>query len=216
MENLRIFINSNDIKKYLLSHKDDKNLKYKEALFLKYLDDTNMYTKEKFEMGGIDTNNKELLTFEKYIELIKKSNNIETSDISLMLVPALGLNGLYTGDIDIGVKYIYNYARLLDENANMEKVIKEAIYRLRNYSKEYYNSMNKIDYPIKEIGIFNDTLGRYAKLRNIGVINYNGRDFSLIGKDRCEKELASYSEIYGSDAVEIIKDYTKELKKDYL
>ena len=213
MENLRIFINSNDIKKYLLSHKDDKNLKYKEALFLKYLDDTNMYTKEKFEMGGIDTNNKELLTFEKYIELIKKSNNIEVADISLMLVPALGLNGLYAGDIDIGVKYIYNYARLLDENANMEKVIKEAIYRLRNYSKEYYNSMNKIDYPIKEIGIFNDTLGRYVKLITLGLINFTGKDFSLIGKDRCEKELEIYSQIFGTEPVSIIREYVKNLKK---
>ena len=39
MDNLKIYIDSKDIDKYLLNHKEDKKIKYKEALFIKYLKD---------------------------------------------------------------------------------------------------------------------------------------------------------------------------------
>lgn len=214
MDNLKIYIDSKDIDKYLLNHKEDKKIKYKEALFIKYLKDIsyNEYGKKSLSLF-LDPCPED---FDTYISRIKKKHSPDIEDISLILVPALGLNGLYTGDINVGINYINNYARLLDDSANMEKVIKETMYRLRNISKEYANNHNNIDYPIKQIGVFNDILGRYAKLRNLGIIDYNGSDFSLIGKDRCEKELENYTDVYGYNTVEIIKEYTKELKKDFL
>ena len=213
MENIKVYIKQNDINNYLLKHKDDETLKYKEALFLNYLEESEYDTEEKREMLGINLDST-TYNFQDYINNLKKKHSPTVKDISLILVPSLGLNSLYAGDINIGVNYIYNYARLLDDNANIEKVIKESIYRLRNISKEYYSRYEGVDYPIREIGVLNDTLGKYAKLRHIGIINYNGSDFSLIGKDRCEKELESYASIYGFDTVEIIKEYTKELKRN--
>lgn len=213
MDNLNIYIKQKDVNKYLLRHKDEEQLKYREALFLNYLEESSYDTEEKREILGVDLDST-AYTFEEYISDLKKKHSPTVKDISLILVPALGLNSLYAGDINVGVNYIYNYARLLDDNANIEKVIKEAIYRLRNVSKEYYSRYENVDYPIREIGILNDTLGKYARLRHIGIINYNGSDFSLIGKDRCEKELESYGKIYGFDTVETIKEYTKELKRE--
>ena len=215
MKNLKINIKEDDIKNYLLKHKDDENIKYKEALFLKYLDDTSFDTEEKREILGVNIDST-TYNFNEYIANIKEKHSPSTEDISLILVPALGLNSLYAGDINISINYINNYARLLDDNANIEKVITESIYRLRNISKEYAKRHTGIDYPIREIGILNDTLGKYAKLRHMGIIDYNSSDFSLIGKERCEKELESYSKIYGFDTVETIKEYTKELKREYL
>lgn len=214
MENLKIYIKSSDIKKYMLLNSD--KLKYKEALFLRYLDDTDKNTKEKYEMINIDACGRDLFSFDKYLYIISENHIIQTADIALMLVPALGLNSLFTGDINIDSSSICNFASLLDYNAGMEKVIKEAIERLRFYSKEYANSKNEIDYPIKEIGIFNDILGMYVKLRNYGIIAFNGSDFSLIGKNRCMEELDSYSNIYGAEPVEIIKEYAKELKEGHI
>ena len=215
MKNLNIYIKEKDIKSYLLKHKNDKKIKYKEALFLKYLDDTEFDTEEKKEMANISIDSN-AIDFNTYINCLKDKHSPTVEDICLILVPALGLNSLYAGDINISIDYINNYARLLDDNANMEKVVKESLYRLRNISKEYSLRHKGVDYPIREIGVLNDTLGRYAKLRHNGIIEYNGSDFSFIGKDRCEKELESYSNIYGYDTVEIIKEYTKELRRKYL
>lgn len=197
MKNLKIY--EENIDKYLLENKE--NLKYKELLFIKYLENNK---DDKYD------------SFNDYLNNIKEKHSPDINDICLILVPALGLNSLYTGDTNIDQNYINNYARLLDDNADMEKVLKETIYRLRNISIEYASNHNDIDYPIKQIGIFNDILRRYVKLRCMGIIGEKSNDFSLIGKDRCKKELEVYSDIYGNDTVEIIKEYTKELKRDYL
>ena len=224
MRNLKIYINDKDVDKYLLLHKNDSNFKYKEALFLKYLDDTDDKTFEKTEMllsksndklGFYERHNvKNLFSFEKYLELTSAGKFIDIKDICIMLVPALGLNSLYTGDIKIGLRYINNFSYLLDVDTT--SLIQEAVFRLRRYSKEYDNNLDKseIDLNLKRIGIFNDTLGNYARLRHLGIIDYREDDFSLIGKDRCNQELEMYSQIFGSEPVEIIKEYAKELKKE--
>ena len=216
-----INITEEDKNKYLIAHKKDSDIKYREALFLKYLDDTDDKTLEKVEMYLKKLDDKsefykknnvtDLFNFRRYLELIRSCRNIDVYDISLMLVPALGLNNLFIGDIKISSDYINNFSYLLDMNAIL--LVEGAIYRLRNYSKEYDRSCSGgMDKSIKNIGIFNDTLGNYVRLRNLGIIEYN-YDFSFIGKDRCEIELYEYSEIYGKEPVEIIKEYAKELKK---
>lgn len=219
---MKINVTQEDIDKYMLAHKSDIDIKYKEALFLKYLDDTDDKTLEKVEMyvKKLDdksefykkTNVTDLFNFKKYLELISSCRNIDVYDISLMLVPALGLNNLYVGDIEIESNYINNFSYLLDMNTIL--LVEGAIFRLRNYSKEYDRSCTGgMDKSIKNIGVFNDTLGNYVRLRDLGVIDYPNDDFTLIGKDRCEVELYEYSEIYGKEPVEIIKEYAKELKK---
>ena len=218
---MQININKQDIDKYMLIHKNDGNIKYREALFLKYLNDTDNKTFEKAEMYLKKIKDKEefyrcydvfeLFNFNKYIELISSCRNIDIYDISLMLVPALGQQELYAGDIKIGYKYIQNFSYLLDMDT--VSLINGAVYSLRNYSKEYDNSyISKIDLDIKRIGILNDTLGNYVRLRKLGIIEHREDDFTLIGKERCEKELEKYSEIYGEEQVEIIKEYAKRLK----
>ena len=222
MNNLKLYINDKDIDKYLLLHKNDETIKDKEALFLKYLSDTDDKTFEKTEMYLAKTSDKlgfyekhniiNLFTFKEYLEIIKEGKFIDINDICLMLVPALGLNSLYVGDIKIGLRYINNFSYLLD--IDTISLVKDAVYRLRRYSKEYDNNLDKyeLDLDIKRIGVFNDTLGNYARLRHIGIIDYTGDDFSLIGKERCEKELEEYANIYGNEPIEIIKEYVKELK----
>ena len=225
MNNLKLYINNKDVDNYLLLHKNDERFKYKEALFLKYLADTDNKTFEKAEMYLAKSNDKlgfyekfnvrNLFSFKKYLDLVNEGRFIDINDICLMLVPALGLNSLYVGDIKIGLRYINNFSYLLD--IDTVSLVKDAVYKLRRYSKEYDNNLDKyeLDLDIKRIGVFNDTLGNYARLRHIGIIDYTGDDFSLIGKERCEKELEEYANIYGDKPVEIIKDYVKELKKKY-
>lgn len=214
MENLNLYVEYEDILNYFLHHKEEKNLKYKEALFIKYLEDNSFNDYEKKEKIGLHIDFP-CDNFETYINNLKEKHNPDISDISLILVPALGLNKLYTGDTNTKLNYINNYTGLLDDSADIEKVITETIYRLRDISDEYTNNHSDIDYPIKQIGIFNDTLERYVILRKKGIIDYNN-DFSLIGIDRCNKELDIYKDIYGSDTIETIKEYTKELKRNYL
>lgn len=213
MENFEIYIKSNDISNYMLEHKE--NLKYKEALFIKYLEDNAKDDYEKKQKIGLHINYP-CDNFDTYLRKLRNKDNLDISDISLILVPALGLNNLYTGDVNNDDNYINNYARLLDDNADMEKVLMEAIYHLKNISNEYSNSLNDIDSSIKQLATFNETLRKYIKLRKIGIIESNNNDFSLIGKDRCNKELDIYTTIYGFYTVNIIKNYTKELKRNYL
>jgi len=223
MENLKVYITNDDIKKYLLIHKEDENIKYKEVLFLKYLNDTDYRTLEKFDMYLRHVKDRksfyekynilDLFTFDKYVSIISQYHNIELEDIMLMLIPILELNDLFISDINKDNSYINNYSYLLNPVIKIEDFINELIFNLKGLSKEYKNSAGKniVDLNIKRIAVFNDILDDYINLHEAGIINSND-NFSLIGKERCEQEIASYSEIYGNRPIEIIESYVKEIK----
>ena len=84
MENIKVYIKQNDINNYLLKHKDDETLKYKEALFLNYLEESEYDTEEKREMLGINLDST-TYNFQDYINNLKEKHSPTVKDISLIL-----------------------------------------------------------------------------------------------------------------------------------
>ncbi len=96
MDKIVLEITEQDIKKYIGSHSDDKNLEYRKELLIKYLKESETLTRESYEilMGKIFPDQLEesqiptiLPSFEDYTSSIR---NLDMSGICHILIPSLG------------------------------------------------------------------------------------------------------------------------------
>lgn len=198
MENIKFEITKQDIKEYLKQHKDDESIKFKEAMFVKYMREQESLTKESLEIlmcmyngedikpSGIymecprstDKMFYELPDFNKYLKQIE---NLDISGICHILIPTITYYNENKPSIPIGV--INNYLRELAYKFN--------ICVDDNLGAIVRNTI--INYRIC------DELGVAEDLDFIPFIIPFKMD-----KEQSEKRLQEYVNIYGKEKVKVI------------
>lgn len=198
MENIKCEITEQDIREYLKKHKNDEAIKYREAMFVKYIRERRIITcesleilmqKYNFEDDRIDgiyhrdnygiLKSESLINFSSYLDGI---NNLDISGICHILIPTLGY-------YDTASK---NFSLITNE------IAKELEINGRNFDEALRTAID--NYCVSDlINIYREEHFGFTLER-----------ISLMKKNRCRKELMEYSHIYGEDNVKQIRKIIKE------
>ena len=198
MENIKFEITEQDIREYLKKHKNDEAIKYREAMFVKYIRERQVITcesleilmqKYNFEDDRIDgiyhrdnygiLKSESLINFSSYLDGI---NNLDISGICHILIPTLGY-------YDTASK---NFSLITNE------IAKELEINGRNFDEALRTAID--NYCVSDlINIYDEEHFGFTLER-----------ISLMKKNRCRKELMEYSQIYGEDNVKQIRKIIKE------
>ncbi len=198
MENIKFEITEQDIREYLKKHKNDEAIKYREAMFVKYIRERQVITcesleilmqKYNFEDDRIDgiyhrdnygiLKSESLINFSSYLDGI---NDLDISGICHILIPTLGYYDTASKNFSLITNEI---AKELEINGrNFDEALRTAIdnYCVSDLINIYYEEH------------FGFTLEK----------------ISLMKKNRCRKELMEYSHIYGEDNVKQIRKIIRE------
>ena len=201
MENIKFEINEQDIREYLKKYENDEAIKYKEAMFVKYMranqekitKESLVILMEKYNFKdsrvdgiyyidnhrGLKSNN--LFDFGSYLKSIKK---LDISGICHILIPALG----YYNASEFYNRIFYSIANGVVEKMKMNDIMFEFILKKAIE-----------DYCISDLISINSEKHQKFTLKKI----------NLMEKNRCEKELIEYSSIYGKTKVKQICDIVK-------
>ena len=198
MEKIEFEITEQDIEEYLKQHKNDEAIKYKEAMFVKYMREHQEITCESLEIlmqkynwvtDRIDgiyhrdnygiLKSESLINFSSYLDGI---NNLDISGICHILIPTLGY-------YDTASK---NFSLITNE------IAKELEINGRNFDEALRTAID--NYCVSDlINIYREEHFSFTLER-----------ISLMKKNRCRKELMEYSHIYGEDNVKQIRKIIKE------
>lgn len=198
MEKIEFEITEPDIREYLKQHKNDEAIKYKEAMFVKYMREHQEITCESLEIlmqkynwvtDRIDgiyhrdnygiLKSESLINFSSYLDGI---NNLDISGICHILIPTLGY-------YDTASK---NFSLITNE------IAKELEINGRNFDEALRTAID--NYCVSDlINIYREEHFGFTLER-----------ISLMKKNRCRKELMEYSHIYGEDNVKQIRKIIKE------
>ena len=198
MENIGFNITEYDIREYLKKHKNDVAIKYKEAMFVKYMREHQEITQESLEIlmekynwqdsvvNGIyyrDSNgilkSEALSDFNSYLDGI---TNLDISGICYIMVPVLSYYSDYKYHIYNWYKELSNVSRKLEFDINYEQM-QSAI---RNMKDDYL-----IAFDDRHIYQDNDVYFRFSKNESKNMIE-------------------SYSHIHGEDNVKQIRKIIRE------
>ena len=188
-------ITENDIINYLNKHSKDEILKFKEALFVKFIKHQDIFSIEKIEMLANKVNRTNINvssvcdyhvdlgripsyvpSFSDYI----KNQELDTSGYLHILIPALGY-------------YKPKTEELILTNGHIQKYLPFTLEM---------NECNKLT----------DTIENYSiagKIHNLGDYFYGVDDITM-SKNECSCMLEEYSKIYGKKEVEKIKRLVRE------
>ena len=200
MENKKLEISTNDIRKYLKdlkkNHSDEyeKYYRYKEAMFVKYMKEHNEDTKESLEIrmkkynsdkisivGTSDYDNystlkkQTLISFDNYLYGV---NNLDISGICHILIPTIK----YYGEKECYINQLYAELGSVSSRLTIP-----------------------MEYPMK---IIESTLDDYrvcGKVKTIG-----NRIHIKMGRDTCRGELLAYQDFYDENKVKRIKKIMRE------
>ena len=198
MENIGFNITEYDIREYLKKHKNDVAIKYKEAMFVKYMREHQEITQESLEIlmekynwqdsvvNGIyyrDSNgilkSEALSDFNSYLDGI---TNLDISGICYIMVPVLSYYSGYKYHIYNWYKELSNVSRKLEFDINYEQMQST----IRNMKGDYL-----IAFDDRHIYQDNDVYFRFSKNESKNMIE-------------------SYSHIYGEDNVKQIRKVIRE------
>ena len=198
MENIKFEITEPDIREYLKKHRNDEAIKYREAMFVKYMREHQEITcesleilmqKYNFEDDRIDgiyhrdnygiLKSESLINFSSYLDGI---NNLDISGICHILIPTLGY-------YDTASK---NFSLITNE------IAKELEINGRNFDEALRTAID--NYCVSDlINIYREEHFSFTLER-----------ISLMKKNRCRKELMEYSHIYGEDNFKQIRKIIRE------
>ena len=193
-------ISLNEVVEYIYEHSDNPNIKYREALFVKYIRDNFKYSKEAFNMvinryniltyplANLEIELQHLhdamtrqMSFKNYISSI---NKLDISGICYMMFPIMKL-------YKIDGSYFEGYEKLLE--------ILVADFNISNTDQ------------LKQELI--DTMQNYQLLRQVKREELLPNYFFTIklDKNRCLKMIDAYQQIYGQETVTKIKTNIKNI-----
>ena len=206
MENIKFEITEQDIEEYLKKHKEDETIKYREAMFVRYMREHQKPTQEALEILMKKYNLRDnridgvyfyddsdrvrsipLKTFDSYLDDI---TNLDISGICHILIPTLGYYKKIEGYKQIQAPY-YGLNYISKELLN---TVPEDIDKQLKLALEDYCAVNKVDYRINYISKYS-----YKLLYSI-----------KMGREHCRHELEEYSYIYGEDKVKQIRKIIRE------
>ena len=176
MNEINYSITGEDIREYLKKHKEDENIRYQEAMFVKYMRETESFSKEAIEilLAKYNTGDNRyqdigfnkmmdafLPTFNSYLSSIK---NLDVSGVCHMIIPAIRFYGNRTSLKAIHIKPVL-----------------EAL---------------KVESMGDEDDILLDTMENYKICNQLRTID-NHYEITM-NEPRANRELEKYKDIYGS------------------
>ena len=198
MENIKFEITEEDIREYLKKHENDEAIKYKEAMFVKYMREHQEITCESLEIlmqkynwvtDRIDgiyhrdnygiLKSESLTNFNSYLDGI---NNLDISGICHILIPTLGYYDTTGKNFSFMANQVANELEI--KGSNFDEALRIAV---DNYCVSGLINIYREEH-------FGFTLERINLMKN----------------DHCRKELMEYSHIYGEDSVKQIRKIIKE------
>lgn len=203
MENLSFKITEQDVSNYLIQHNNDYAIKNKEAMFVKYIKESNEITQEILEIlvSKYNWNNQlfrntydstdvlkesSLYSFDTYL----KTRDLDISGICHILIPTFGYYGFYKE----------NYHPIIASHIELYTIVSNVIGKTAE--NDYRGCLNlAIDnyYEVGKIDECSDS--RYTLYMKI-----------KMDTETCRKELVEYSKIYGEEPVQRIKKIIQERK----
>lgn len=208
MRNIKFEITEADIKEYLTQHSDDREIQNREAMFVKYMREQRIITKESLEIlmkkynqdnmpfsdcglySCLSNSLKTLPNFSSYLRV----QNLDVSGICHILVPALGYykdeciykmaSKLYLGVNSFGVKQLA-VTLGVPQSDHSKEVLMDAL--------ENYQLADKISKKVD------------SKHGNSNILVDVFMD-----KEHCERELYEYESIYGLEPVKEIKSQVQK------
>ena len=193
MESVKYLITEEDIKNYLNKHSKDELIKYREALFVKYMKHQDIFSQEKIEILVSKSNNStDLLMINDYsrLTIIKhafysfrdflRNQQVDTSAYMHIIIPTLGLYKDSLKDISL-------------TNGHVERYLPSD---LNDYD------CGKLTDTIENYTVAGKIIDRKDEITRVSDIN--------MSENECNQELIEYSMIYGNEIVEKIKKLVKE------
>lgn len=203
-ETVKLGINLNDIAEHIKSHREDKNIKYLEVLFMQYMKENYFQAKEtlpmliykynllilpmdqlKSTMDSIHSSLTKEKSFEDYLSSVQ---NLDVSGICDILFPTLKLHG-------VEGSFYQGY----------EQVVKQVIEELKISDSDDIA-------PILDNAILN-----YVLVNQLEEIAFLEKDISSIfykikvGKNHCYGMLHAYEDIYGKDKVDEVRKVIQKI-----
>ena len=197
MENINFEISEKDIAEYLEKHRLDEDIKYKEAMFVKYMKECRVITKEsmriivqKYNNIVLDVDglsymwNAETLfqPLPEFSDYLKNINNLDISGMCHILIPTMK----YYGQDNMG--RIARYLDLQDvfglsvsENSLLDEIV---------LATDDYSIANQITKIPDENGVCINKI--------------------VLSREDSIRQLIEYESIYGKEAVNQISQYVKE------
>ena len=208
MEEIKFEINEQDIREYLKKHRNDEAIKYREAMFVKYMREHQEMTKESLEIlmkkyncvtnkaDGIyfydDYDRMRSLPFKTFDSYLDGITNLDVSGMCRILIPTVG----YYENIK-GYRFIENpcyklHDGLGDLSMKLLNTVPKDINDQLALALDDYCVTGKVEYTYTNIG-------------------HSGYVYSIrMGKDTCRHELEEYSYIYGEEPVKQIRKIMRE------
>lgn len=211
MGDIKFKITEADIQKYFEKHRDDREIRYKEAMFMKYMKEQDRITKETLEIL-MEKYNQDSLPFSdcglysclrnslKVLPDFSSSLNVRNLDISgicYMLIPTLGLHQDYAAEdqyikvSSTDINYIASALNVPQDNSIHSKLVDA----LENYQITG--------------GIYKKDDSECPNLRFL--VNVR------LDKEHCRRELYGYESIYGEESVKEVENAIQKtigFKKD--
>ena len=203
MGEIKFEINEQDIREYLKKHRNDESIKYKEALFMRYMREHQEITKESLEIlmkkynlsdnriDGIyfydDYDRARSISFETFASYLDGINNLDISGICHIFIPTVG----YYQNVK-GYRFIENpcyelHDGLSDLSMKLLNTVPKDINNQLKLALDDYCAVGKVEYTYTNIG-------------------HSEYVYSIrMGKSSCSHELEEYSYIYGEESVKQIR-----------
>ena len=197
MTEIHLVVDLNDIAEYIKNHRKDENIKYREALFIKYMKENYFQAKETLPMliykynllilpmnqlkSVMDSINFSLTKEKSFEEYASSVQNLDVSGICDILIPTLKLYKVYGG-------YYQNY-----ENA-AKKVIEEL----------------KISDSSDIAPVLANAMQNYVLVDQLELISQAFYRIK-VGKSHCYEMIKAYEDIYGKDKVDEVRKVIKKV-----
>lgn len=198
MKNIKFEITERDIQEYLKQHKQDESIKYREAMFVKYMKEQQEITCEALE-----------ILMKKYNWEDRLINGTYQYDHSEVLqqesLPNFNsyLNGIYNLDLSgichIMIPVLTYY--------NVNKIQQNIIKQLENLAFEF--KLEPLNLGFIEV----DAIENYAIAYGNEIFRYNNGINLYLSKEKSSKLIQGYTSIYGEEPVKQIRKIIRERMK---
>lgn len=198
MKNIKFEITERDIQEYLKQHKQDESIKYREAMFVKYMKEQQEITCESLEILMKKNNWEDRIingTYQYDRSGVLKQESLPNFTSYLNGIYNLDLSGICHITIPVLTYY------------NVNKIQQNIIKQLENLAFEF--KLEPLNLGFIEV----DAIENYAIAYGNEIFRYNNGINLYLSKEKSSKLIQGYTSIYGEEPVKQIRKIIRERMK---
>lgn len=198
MKNIKFEITERDIQEYLKQHKQDESIKYREAMFVKYMKEQQEITCEALEILMKKNNWEDRLingTYQYDHSGVLQQESLPNFNSYLNGIYNLDLSGICHIMIPVLTYY------------NVNKIQQNIIKQLENLAFEF--KLEPLNLGFIEV----DAIENYVIAYGNEIFRYNNGINLYLSKEKSSKLIQGYTSIYGEEPVKQIRKIIRERMK---